>query len=300
LLNEVLRYLKPQPGESYLDLTAGYGGHAAAITQRTDAVSKAVLVDRDEAAAKHLKQKFASAGSRVIRSDFLSASQQLVQAKERFDLILADLGLSSPHLDDASRGFAFSRSGPLDMRMDQSQPLTAAEIVNSWSQDKLEELFRRFGEEPKARQIAISIVLSRPIETTDQLAKVVNSVKGLRRQRINRSTKIFQALRIAVNDELRQLEIALPLWLELLSPGGRMAIISFHSLEDRLVKRFLLEHGGRTYDAELKLLTKKPILANREEIDSNPRARSAKLRAAAKIKTKRKEEGQLNADYGQE
>jgi 16S rRNA (cytosine1402-N4)-methyltransferase len=146
LLNEVLRYLKPQPGESYLDLTAGYGGHAAAITQRTDAVSKAVLVDRDEAAAKHLKQKFASAGSRVIRSDFLSASQQLVQAKERFDLILADLGLSSPHLDDASRGFAFSRSGPLDMRMDQSQPLTAAEIVNSWSQDKLEELFRRFGE----------------------------------------------------------------------------------------------------------------------------------------------------------
>jgi 16S rRNA (cytosine1402-N4)-methyltransferase len=247
-----------------------------------------------------LKQKFASAGSRVIRSDFLSASQQLVQAKERFDLILADLGLSSPHLDDASRGFAFSRSGPLDMRMDQSQPLTAAEIVNSWSQDKLEELFRRFGEEPKARQIAISIVLSRPIETTDQLAKVVNSVKGLRRQRINRSTKIFQALRIAVNDELRQLEIALPLWLELLSPGGRMAIISFHSLEDRLVKRFLLEHGGRTYDAELKLLTKKPILANREEIDSNPRARSAKLRAAAKIKTKRKEEGQLNADYGQE
>jgi 16S rRNA (cytosine1402-N4)-methyltransferase len=166
--------------------------------------------------------------------------------------------------------------------MDRRQELDAGQVVNSFKQDELEEIIRRYGEEPKAAAITRAIVNARPIADTTQLAAIVAQAAGFkaRRGKIHPATKTFQAIRIAVNDELTQLERALPLMLDILSPGGRMAIISFHSLEDRLVKRFLAENSGRNYDSRLELLTKRPLSANREESVSNPRARSAKLRAA--------------------
>jgi 16S rRNA (cytosine1402-N4)-methyltransferase len=203
-------------------------------------------------------------------------------------MILADLGVSSPHLDQASRGFSLNAEGPLDMRMDQSQDLTAATIVNQWDEAEIAKILKDFGQEPKAQKIARQIVAARPLNSTKELAKIVGKVwRGF--SRVHPATRTFQALRITVNSELAQLEQSLPLIAELLVPGGRMAIISFHSLEDRIVKQFLAEYAADVFDAELQLLTKKPVTASNDEIVSNPRARSAKLRAAAKIKTKRKE-----------
>lgn len=284
LVDEVLQYLDPTEGDSYLDLTAGYGGHAAAILERIGSLTPAVLVDRDAAAVTALRERF---GQRVElrHADFWSASRELAAQGRQFDLILADLGTSSPHLNDAHRGFAISRPGPLDMRMDQRQALTAADIVNSWSATDLAQLLREYGEEPRAQQAAHAIVAARPFASTDQLAAVVAKVwPG--RSRVHPATRTFQALRIAVNDELGQLSNSLPLWLELLAPGGRLAVISFHSLEDRLVKQALQAAGGNRYDAELRLLTKRPVQPSSAEIVHNPRARSAKLRAAVKINKK--------------
>jgi 16S rRNA (cytosine1402-N4)-methyltransferase len=233
-------------------------------------------------AIKALKAKFAGSGARIVHSEFLSALERLAGESRRFDMVLADLGVSSPHFDDSGRGFSFNAPGPLDMRMDRRQELDAGQVVNSFKQDELEEIIRRYGEEPKAAAITRAIVNARPIADTTQLAAIVAQAAGFkaRRGKIHPATKTFQAIRIAVNDELTQLERALPLMLDILSPGGRMAIISFHSLEDRLVKRFLAENSGRNYDSRLELLTKRPLSANREESVSNPRARSAKLRAA--------------------
>lgn len=282
LLEPVLQYLDPQAGESYLDLTAGYGGHARAVLGRTGAPQRAILVDRDANAIRAL-QPLAKTGATLMQRDFLAASQELAAAGKRFDIVLADLGTSSPHLDNASRGFAFSLEGPLDMRMDQSQELTAATVVNTYARADLEQIIRRYGEEPRARAIAQAIVAARPVETTLQLAEIVRSAMHRRRtSKIHPATRTFQALRIAVNDELGQLEAALPLWFRLLEPGGRLGVISFHSLEDRLVKRAFAEQAGDRYDAELRTLTRRPIVADETELVFNPRARSAKLRAAVK------------------
>jgi len=283
LLTEVLQFLDPKAGESYLDLTAGYGGHASKVLEMTQNFEQSVLVDRDEYAVDELRTLFAPKGTNIIWQDFLGASQELKSEGQQFDLILADLGVSSPHLNDVGRGFSIKGNGPLDMRMDQRQVLTADKIVNSYSEDKLTQLLKVYGEEPKARQIAQSIIASRPIHDSETLASLAAKAwPG--HSRVHPATRTFQALRIAVNDELGLLERSLPLWLELLAPGGRIAIISFHSLEDRLVKRTFADASGNRYDAELKLLTKTPAVADHPEIVSNPRARSAKLRAAAKIK----------------
>jgi 16S rRNA (cytosine1402-N4)-methyltransferase len=283
LLEQVLACLSPKTGESYLDLTAGYGGHAKSITDMTGSLTQAVLIDRDENAIKELGNLFPKNTVDLRRQDFLSASLDLIASGRQFDLILADLGVSSLHLDEGTRGFAISKSGPLDMRMDQSQALTAETIVNSYSEADLIDILSHYGEEPKSRQIARLIIEARPLTKTDQLAKVVQKAwPG--KSRVHPATRTFQALRIAVNDELGLLEQSLPLWLKLVKPGGRLAIISFHSLEDRLVKQALSEVGGTGYDASFKLLTKHPIMASPQEIVHNPRARSAKLRAAAKIK----------------
>ena len=281
LLEPVLHYLDPREGDSYLDLTAGYGGHAAAVLGRTKCPERAILVDRDQNAIKVLKEKFAEKGARILHEDFLSTSRELLAEGIRFDAILADLGVSSPHLNVPDRGFAIGAEGPLDMRMDQNQTLTAADIVNHYSTEELTEILRRYGEEPKARRIAQLIVQHRPIATTTELAKIVaRAWPG--HSKVHPATRTFQALRIAVNDELRLIEASLPLWIELLRPGGRLVVISFHSLEDRLVKQAFAEAGGNRYDAELRLLTRHPVVASEEEIVFNPRARSAKLRAAAK------------------
>jgi 16S rRNA (cytosine1402-N4)-methyltransferase len=288
LLDEVLDVLNPKEGESYLDLTAGYGGHAAAILERTKKPELTVLVDRDTNAITDLTEKFGGSGVSLRHDDFFSASEALTKEKKYFDIILADLGVSSPHLNEADRGFALQLEGPLDMRMDQSQSLNAEVIVNTYSEAAIADILSRYGEEPKARQIARLIVDNRPFTNTTSLAAVVSRAwPG--RSRVHPATRTFQALRIAVNDELGLLERSLPIWLNFLNPGGRIAIISFHSLEDGIVKRMLAEVSGERYDADFRLLTKRPVTASHQELVFNPRARSAKLRAAAKINTKERE-----------
>lgn len=283
LLDEVLSVLNPKQGESYLDVTAGYGGHAAAVFAQTSSPDKATLVDRDHNAIAVLSERF-SDQPQLLQSDFLTASQQLADSGARFDMILADLGVSSPHLNHADRGFAISADGPLDMRMDQSQALTAATICNTYSEARLHQLLKVYGEEPKAARIAQLIVQARPLSSTHELAELVKQAwPG--HSRVHPATRTFQALRIEVNNEIELLKQSLPIWLSVLAPGGRLAIISFHSLEDRLVKQFFAERGGERYDAELHIQTKRPITASAKESVFNPRARSAKLRAAVKIKT---------------
>ncbi|MGH7196026.1 MAG: 16S rRNA (cytosine(1402)-N(4))-methyltransferase RsmH [Candidatus Saccharimonadales bacterium] len=285
LLEAVLKYLKPKKGETYLDLTAGYGGHAEAILERTNNRSSSLLVDRDQAAIKALKKRFDGQKIEIIKSDFYTASQKLAGETKKFDIILADLGISSPHLNTASRGFSFNKSGPIDMRMDQNQSLTAYKIVNNYSEAELMELIKRYGEDPKAKQIARAIIKNRPINSTTELATIVARVwPG--RHKINPATRTFQALRISVNDELGQLEKSLPVWIDLLAPDGRLGIISFHSLEDRLVKQAFQARGSKTYDADLKVLTKRPVTGDKNNLVFNPRARSAKLRAVVKIKNR--------------
>lgn len=285
LCKEVLQYLQPKEGESYLDLTAGYGGHTELVLERTLQPKMATLVDRDQNAIKHLIERFGeSEGPTIVQKDYLTASQELLAEAKQFDMILADIGVSSPHLDMVSRGFSFTSEGPLDMRMDQSQQLTAEIIVNNFSEEELAEIINKYGEEPAGRVIARLICQSRPIKTTTELAQVVaraykSKYKG--HSKVNPATKTFQALRIAVNDELAQLEQSLGLWADLLAPSGRLVVITFHSLEDRIVKQFFKDNS-QGLDDDLMLLTKKPIIASQEENDFNPRARSAKLRAVCK------------------
>ena len=282
MVQEVLDYLKPKKGERYLDLTGGYGGHAAAVIQAARELAEVTLVDRDATAVGALNKAFGGRQVEIIHSDFASASQKLASGKKQYDMILADLGASSQHLDEAGRGFSFRRPGPLDMRMDNRQEVTAASLVNTLDQDELERILVSYGEERKAKTIAARIIDARPITSTERLAEIIEQAVPRRfGKKIHPATKTFQALRIAVNDELGQIAISLPLWCELLAPGGRLVVISFHSLEDRLVKQFFKEHSGDRYDAELVLLTKKPVTASKNEIVFNPRARSAKLRAVA-------------------
>lgn len=282
LLSEVLSYLDPRAGESYLDLTGGYGGHASEVLERTGKPDAAVLVDRDPNAIQALEERFAGQGVSIRQADFYTASQELAAAGRQFDMILADLGVSSPHLNNASRGFSIQADGPLDMRMDTTQQLTAEQVVNTYAEEQLADIIKRYGEEPKARTVASLIVHNRPFHTTNQLAQIVAKAwPG--HSKVHPATRTFQALRIAVNDELELLRNSLPLWInDLLAPGGRLVIISFHSLEDRLVKQALQEASGDRYDAVLRLLTKRPVTGGNDEIVFNPRARSAKLRAAVK------------------
>jgi len=294
LLDQVLHYLDPKSGESYLDLTAGYAGHANAVLEKTSNFTSSVLVDRDKDAVKALKKSFAEKGVKIIENNFLDASLKLLGKGQCFDLILADLGVSSPHLNEASRGFAFNQTGPLDMRMDQSQELTASVIVNSYAEKDIEEILKKYGEEPKSRLIAKLIVQNRPIKDTTELAKIVaRAWPG--HSKAHPATRSFQAIRIAVNDELKQLAEGLKLWVELLCPGGRIVVISYHSLEDRLVKQAFKELGGDRYDSVLKILNKQPVVSDKTEIVFNPRARSAKLRAAAKINNRK---GSSHANSG--
>lgn len=284
LLDATLQYLNPRKGDSYLDLTAGYGGHASAVLERTLAPTKAVLVDRDRQAIDELHERFKGQDLTIVYKDFLSISRELLKGGRRFDLILADLGVSSSHLNTASRGFSIRLDGPLDMRMDQAQDISAETIVNTYSQADLAELIRAYGEEPRANKIAEGIVANRPVTTTTQLAEIIAQSAGWRKSKIHPATRTFQALRITVNSELEQIKQAVPLWMELLELGGRLVVISFHSLEDRIAKQALASSSGNRYDASLKLLTKHPVTASEQEIVFNPRARSAKLRAAVKIK----------------
>lgn len=282
LLDRTLELLSPQPFESYLDLTAGYGGHAAAVIERTNSPSSAVLVDRDQNAINEL-QTFKDKGVTLLHTDFVSAARQLVEEGRQFKMILVDLGVSSPQLDRAERGFSFLKDGPLDMRMDPSAEKSAQEIVNRSSEDELYRIIVEYGEESRgfARRVAHAIVRNRPFHTTKQLADLILNEHRGKWQRTHPATRTFQALRIATNDELGQVEALLPLLPRLLEHGGRVGVISFHSLEDRLVKRYFKEQSQAGFEAELEIMTKKPSDGSLYDVH-NPRSRSAKLRVAVK------------------
>lgn len=282
LFDATLRELAPQEGESYLDLTAGYAGHAGAVLNITKNDKESVLVDRDDYAIAHL-QSYADRGVRLLHTDFVSAAEQLVEEGKQFNLILIDLGVSSPQLDQGERGFSFSHNGPLDMRMDRRGKTTAADLVNTASISELTTIIHEYGEEPymQAKRIAEAIVDHRPYSDTATLADVIKQHYRGRAGKIHPATRTFQALRIAVNDELGQVKAILPLLPKLLMKGGRVGVISFHSLEDRLVKRFFKEQEEAGFEAELQTLTKKPISGAIDDVH-NPRSRSAKLRVAVK------------------
>jgi len=280
LLDQVIELLNPVKGESYLDLTAGYGGHAQAVAERAG-YQNVTLVDRDQNALDTLTE-LKNNGATLIKDDFAHAATTLHTEKKQFDMLLVDLGVSSPQLDQANRGFSLKRDGPLDMRMDESQEKTAADIVNYSSTNDLSRILQRYGEESasRAQTIAKAIIRARPLHTTTQLAQVVLDTHRGGYQKIHPATRTFQAIRIALNEELQQIETLLPLIPGLLKPDGRVAIISFHSLEDRLVKRYFKEQTEAGYEATLDLLTK-AIRGDTNDVH-NPRARSATLRAAVK------------------
>jgi 16S rRNA (cytosine1402-N4)-methyltransferase len=282
LLDATVRTLDPQPGENYLDLTAGYGGHASVFLERTGNYTESVLVDRDDYAIEHLSH-LAEKGAGLMHTDFLTAARTLVEERKQFSLILIDLGVSSPQLDQGDRGFSFTKNGPLDMRMDRRQAVSAADVVNESSAQELTQLIYEYGEEPytQAKTIAEAIVAARPFQTTGPLADLIAATVRGKKGRIHPATRTFQALRIAVNDELGQVEKLLPLLPKLLRQGGRVGIISFHSLEDRLVKRYFKDQANAGYEAELQIETKKPLSGATEDVH-NPRSRSAKLRVAVK------------------
>lgn len=280
LLSEVLAGLNPSQNESYLDLTAGYGGHASRILDVTQNYKDSALIDRDEFAIEHLEEKFKGKGITIINKDFYSAVLQLFECGKTFDIILADFGVSSPQLDMEERGFSFKNDGPLDMRMDRRQSLTADEIVNKWSERQLAQIFTDYGEEKpgRAKMLAREIVHHRPIKSTKELADII--VGKSKHSKVHPATRIFQAIRIVVNDELAEIEKTLPLLPKLLNKGGRVGIITFHSLEDRLVKEYFKEASSFGEESELEIVNKKPIVAGNMELVINPRARSAKLRVA--------------------
>jgi len=282
LLESTLTTLHPKIGETYLDLTAGYGGHARKILEKTTNYTGSCLVDRDAFAISQLSD-LEKQGTTLLHTDFLSAAQQLVAQGRAFDVILLDLGVSSPQLDFAERGFSFTHDGPLDMRMDDRQNVTAATLVNTRSEADLATLIHEYGEEPRgvARRYAHAIVQARPFTRTGELAEVIRSAHVGKWQKIHPATRTFQAIRIAVNDELGQIKDLMPLLPKLLTKGGRVGVISFHSLEDRIVKRYFADQKAAGYESQLDILTKKPIDGATYDVH-NPRARSAKLRAAVK------------------
>lgn len=287
LLREVIDLLDPKIGESYLDLTAGYGGHASEILSRSGNYKDSVLVDRDQMAVDYLEKCFHGKGISIIKNNFYDATSHLSTEGRKFDIILADLGVSSQHLNLASRGFSFMAEGPLDMRMDQKSGKTAADLVNNETVEELARIFKEYGEEKQAKRIARAIEDNRPYTTTQELARTLESVLGWRKKGHHPATRVFQALRIAVNNELDLLQSMLPNALQLLTPGGRFGVITFHSLEDRIVKKYFAEVTLGEYDRAYVPLNKKPIAPTQYEIVNNPRSRSAKLRGVAKIKKER-------------
>ncbi len=300
LAEELVEILDPRPGETFVDCTFGGGGHARLIAERLGPEGELIAVDRDPSSEARWREFSAEAPTRTrfLRADFVAALEGLRGEGIRPDGIVFDLGMSSLQLDAWERGFSYAFDAPLDMRMDPDQKLTAAEIVNEWPQDRLARVLREFGEERRAGSIAREIVRRRPLATTAELVAAVKAAipPAERFGRGHPAKRSFQAIRIAVNDELGALDRALPLAWGLLAVGGRLGAISFHSLEDRRVKRFLADRArgcvcppelpvcvcGREPEAEP--LGRRAIAPTPEEIERNPRAASAHLRAALKLR----------------
>ena len=290
LLEETISSLNLKSGEIVIDMTAGYGGHSAEILKIIGESGRLILVDRDNNAIRELRKKFGNyANVEYIHSNFADIDYGKIG---RVDKILMDLGVSSPQLDESERGFSFNKDAKLDMRMDQSQNLTAKDIVNEYTEDNLANIIYRYGEEKRSRKIASEIVKHReetPITTTKLLADIVENCLP-RGGKIHPATRTFQAIRIATNQELESIELALPDAVDSLKSRGRLTVISFHSLEDRIVKRFFrslveaqkdLVTGREIESPNFRLINKKPLKGSL--IDDNPRARSAKLRTIEKI-----------------
>lgn len=290
LKNEVIDIFNPQPNQNYIDCTFGQGGHTFAILEKTKEKGKIIAFDlsKDQTNKNQKAKEYIAEGRlKIVNKNFVNLKK--VIKKEKFgnvDGILFDLGFSSWHLELSGRGFAFQNDEPLDMRYDNlNQKLTALEIVNSWSADEICQLLKEYGDERYARLITNKIREVRKREKiyrTKDLVKIIeNSVPGeYRRRKIHCATKTFQALRIAVNDELNNLKIALPQALEILKKGGIIITIAFHSLEDRIIKNYFRDEAKK---GRAKLLFKKPLIPTDEEIRKNPRSRSAKLRAVMKL-----------------
>jgi 16S rRNA (cytosine1402-N4)-methyltransferase len=287
LRNEVLDFLDPKANENFIDCTIGEGGHAFAILERILPNGKLLGIDWTKELINGLRVNVGSLNKNLILvCDNFANLKSIVERHgfERVSGVLFDLGLSSWHLEKSGRGFSFSRDEPLNMCFQEGE-VTAQDIVNRCPRRELERILKEYGEERFAKKIAEEIVASRkkePITSTLQLVSLVEKAvpKWYQRRRIHPATKTFQALRIAVNDELNNLKKALPQALEILKPGGRLVVISFHSLEDRIVKNFLKENSRKGL---LRILTKKPVRPSVEEVEINPRSRSARLRAAIKI-----------------
>jgi 16S rRNA (cytosine1402-N4)-methyltransferase len=299
LLAEVLQALTVQPGGRYIDATLGGGGHAAAILEYSAPGGQLLGIDADPIAVKIARERFrGSRDSILIVNDNFANLRSICIKHDFFPVhgILFDLGLSSLQLDGSGRGFSFQHDAPLDMRFNPTQVTTAADIVNNASEMKLANIIRTYGEESHSHRIARSIVKERPIETTGQLARIIEKTVG-RRGRLHPATRTFQALRVAVNHELENLEAALKQAVDLLGYEGRLVVITYHSLEDRIVKQFTQKEargcicppGTPTcvcgHTPSLRLVNKKVIVPTAAEIRANPRSRSAKLRAAERIIT---------------
>jgi len=301
LYHEIIHALRPRSGGLYVDATLGAGGHAWGILQASQPQGRLLGLDVDPQALELARQRLSEFGERAIlvRASFATLSTQLASLGwQAVDGIVLDLGMSSMQIDTPERGFSFQVDAPLDMRFDPDQPVSAADLVNHLSENELAEILYRYGEERQARQIARAIVAARPVHTTRQLAELVVGVVssgGRQRQRIHPATRTFQALRIAVNRELEALEAVLPQAVSALRPGGRLAVISFHSLEDRLVKQYFRRESRDClcpprqpictcgHKAVLREVTRHPIRPRADEIAENPRARSARLRVAEKL-----------------
>jgi 16S rRNA (cytosine1402-N4)-methyltransferase len=302
MVAEVLAALRPKASGRYLDGTVGGAGHALAILEASSPNGWLYGFDRDGAAVEAATRRLNDAGFagrfEIRRGNFAEMAEAIPPAS--CDGVLLDLGVSSPQLDDAVRGFSFLRDGPLDMRMDLRQPLTAAELVNSWSEAELAQIFRDYGDEPQARRLARVIVQERQgrrFETTGQLAALIERLAPRHGKKKHPATRVFQALRMAVNDESRSLKSGLAAACALLVPGGRLAVITFHSFEDRLVKLFGREMSrDYTFEGEvdvpelrrphtptLKWIQRSAIMPGEKETNENPRARSAQLRVFEKL-----------------
>ncbi len=287
LLNEVLEYLNPKPNENFVDCTFGGGGHALAILEKTKPNGKVLGIEIDPELYKIAKEKIKHERLILVRDSFLNLKK--IIERENFRPIAGiffDLGISSWHLEKSKRGFSFLRKEPLIMRYDADlTKLTAAEVVNNWTKEEIEKILREFGQEKFAKKIAKAICKEREkkkIETTTELVKIIEKAvpSFYKKRKIHFATKTFLALRIVVNEELENLKKGLKEAMEMLDKKGKLVVISFHSLEDKIVKNFFKEQER---EGKLRILTKKPISPKKEEILKNPRSRSAKLRAAVKI-----------------
>ncbi len=300
LKNEVLDYLNLHPNDKVIDCTIGAGGHAFAILEKIAPHGELLGLDLDSTALEIASQRLSPFQSRFrFRKGNFDQVDEFAKAEGFASAtgILADLGVSSMQLDTPERGFSFNKDAPLDMRMGEDAPYSAEEIINAWSEHDIADIIYRYGEERKSRRIARAIVNARPIHRTLELAEIVSKAVGGRRgKKTHPATKTFQAIRIAANDELGAIERFLPQAVNLLAPGGRLAIISFHSLEDRIVKQFFKLESSNcicpprqpictcNHHASISIVNRKPIIATDEEQSQNPRARSAKLRVVERLR----------------